>query len=179
MRLWQKLVVGVLLLFVALVGLGVVRYDNLSVVSSNMHPSLVVGDTFTVRSGQTPQVNDIIVFEAPERVGSATGGLLSRLVAVGGQEVSLVEGHLFVEGVRIAEPFLWETESTEPRSPIPGCAQETPAIDRCVIPEGYGFVMGDNRRGSADSRVYGPIDLSTVEGVVTEPPWWMFTGLLP
>lgn len=179
MKLWQKLVSGLALLFVALVGLGVMLYDNLNVVGSNMHPTLVVGDTFTVRSGQAPTVNDVIVFQPPERVGATTGGLVSRLVAVGGQEVSFANGQLFIDGVLIAEPFLWEANSTEPRNQIPGCAQPTPAIDRCVIPEGHGFVMGDNRRGSADSRVYGPIDLAMVDGVVTEPPWWLFAGLLP
>ena len=179
MQLWQKIFSAVALLFVVLVGIGVVRYNNLEVLGSNMHPALPVGESFTVQPGKTPVANDIIVFDAPQRVGSATGGLLSRLVAVGGQEVSFAGGHLFIDGALIDEPFLWEELSTEPRALIPGCEQEVLLGDRCEIPDGFGFVMGDNRRGSNDSRVYGPIDLSTVQAVVVDPPWWLFTGLLP
>jgi len=34
------------------------------------------------------------------------------------------------------------------------------------IPEGYIFILGDNRRNSRDSRAIGPVELSTLEGRV-------------
>ena len=40
-----------------------------------------------------------------------------------------------------------------------------------TIPEGYLFVMGDNRGGSSDSREFGCIPLSKVEGRVTYRIW--------
>ena len=39
------------------------------------------------------------------------------------------------------------------------------------IPEGYIFVMGDNREGSSDSREFGCIPLDKVEGRVTYRIW--------
>jgi signal peptidase I len=36
-----------------------------------------------------------------------------------------------------------------------------------VVPEGYYFVMGDNRDHSEDSRMYGPIPQDSIEGKVT------------
>ena len=43
--------------------------------------------------------------------------------------------------------------------------------DDVVVPEGYIFVMGDNRSGSSDSREFGCIPLNKVEGRVTYRIW--------
>lgn len=161
-----------------LVGVGSIFYDRYRIVSDSMNPTLESGDKIFTRS-KDPGINDIIAFGKPGPVTGPSTTLVSRLVAVGGQEITIADGHLWIDGVRIVEPFLNEPASTRARLTIPGCAQEEPAADRCVIPDGFGFVMGDNRLGSSDSRVYGPVDLGTVQGVVGNPPFWLLIEYLP
>ncbi len=70
--------------------------------------------------------------------------LIKRVIAVGGQklEVRSAEGAVYVDDVRLDEPYIHELTMTDDRAfnyPI-------------TIPEGYVFVMGDNRNHSTDSR---------------------------
>ncbi|MCR3954679.1 MAG: signal peptidase I [Gudongella sp.] len=86
--------------------------------------------------------------------GSAEKNLLiKRVIAVGGNQVELVEGQVFVNGEKLAEPYL-----------------DTMTYSRGEtswnVPEGKLFVLGDNRENSLDSRVLGFIDTQQVKGKV-------------
>jgi signal peptidase I len=127
--------------------------------SPSMAPTLEVGDRVLVNklSYRTHEVNrgDLVVFERPPQ--AAHGGqdeikdLIKRVVAVGGDTIEGHGGQVYVNGERIDEPYLVEGTPTDD-------------LDREVIPEGYVFVMGDNRTNSEDSRVFGPIDEDTIVG---------------
>ena len=127
--------------------------------SPSMAPTLEVGDRVLVNklSYRTHDVNrgDLVVFERPPQASSGADGeikdLIKRVVAVGGDTIEGRDGQVYVNGERIEEPYLVAGTPTE-------------NLDRQEIPEGYVFVMGDNRLNSEDSRVFGPIDEDTIVG---------------
>jgi signal peptidase I len=99
---------------------------------------------------------DVIVFEPP--AGFQEDGqnipFIKRVVGVAGDTVEVKDGAVWVNGVKLTEPYVYEGQTTE--------ALTGQAIWQ--VPTGYLFVMGDHRQESQDSRVFGPIAKSTVIG---------------
>ena len=58
-------------------------------------------------------------------------------------------GTVYVNGVRLYEPYIAEPPRYQ---------------GRWIVPEGYIFVLGDNRNHSQDSHVFGPVPLEQVVG---------------
>ena len=91
--------------------------------------------------------------------------LIKRVVAKGGDTVSLLpceeagrenEVVLMVNGQIVEEPYIDKM--------IVG--KMTKLQEETIIPDGYVYVLGDNRRDSLDSRAFGPIKLKMIDGVV-------------
>ena len=106
------------------------------------------------------QRGDIIVFEPPP---SWSEGLnvpfIKRVIGVAGDTVSLKDGKVYVNGVALVEPYIFKGPTGPQTSePAPGGASQW------LIPDGELFVMGDHRQDSADSRNFGPIQVSKVIG---------------
>ena len=125
--------------------------------SESMVPTLEVGDRvfvnkFIYRFHQ-PERHDIIVFKSVE--GSTEGGqedLIKRVVGLPGDEISVQDGVLFVDGKRQEEPYV--------NSRFP----DTSPFGPMTVPKGEVFVMGDNRADSRDSRFFGPVPFENIEG---------------
>jgi signal peptidase I len=99
---------------------------------------------------------DVIVFEPPG--GFQEDGqnvpFIKRVLGVAGDTVELKDGAVWVNGVKLSEPYVYTGQTTDP---ITGQSV-------WHVPDGYLFVMGDHREESQDSRVFGPIAKSTVIG---------------
>lgn len=97
-----------------------------------------------------PEAGDVVVFEDP------TGEhpkLIKRVVAVGGQTVDIRDGKVLVDGKALPEPYV-HGKITEPGTvPMP-----------VKIPEGYVWLMGDNRPNSGDARFFGYQPVSAIDG---------------
>ena len=81
--------------------------------------------------------------------------LIKRVIATGGQTVDLRDGAVYVDGVRLDEPYTQGKPSNDLNSGI-----QYPY----VVPEGYVWVMGDNRTNSADSRAFGAVNMEDITG---------------
>jgi signal peptidase I len=122
--------------------------------SPSMEPTLVEGDRVLVNRlsyhFRDPEKGDVIVFHPP---GAVEGDppLIKRVVAVGGDVVSVHNGALWVNGVAQDEPYIKEY-------PI---FDEFPEVK---IEEGYVWAMGDNRNNSGDSRRFGQVPEASIIG---------------
>jgi signal peptidase I len=125
--------------------------------SASMEDTLLIGDRVLVdrvswRFSQ-PARGDIVVFHPPFD-GPV---LIKRIVGLPGDEISLRGGSVFINGRRLAEPYVRRINGQpEPSDPfsngLPWALQEP-----FKVPAGSYFVMGDNRTDSGDSREFGPI----------------------
>lgn len=109
---------------------------------------------------------DIVYFPSPDQPPGAVcpwfcSHLIKRIVAVEGDTVAIVRGRLILNGQPAREEYLSETAAGSFSMP------ETP------VPPDHVFVLGDNRRpyGSFDSRVFGPVPESRLEGRAAWVVW--------
>ena len=128
--------------------------------SGSMENTIKVGDqvwsekiTYYMRD---PQYGDIITFEDPEISGRT---LIKRVIATEGQTVDLIGGQVYVDGVALDEPYTRGLASM-PLEPASDVELSYPY----TVPEGYVWVMGDNRTSSSDSRYFGPISVESISG---------------
>jgi signal peptidase I len=100
----------------------------------------------------------VVVFKPPENVTEGKEPFIKRVIGVGGDTVEVRDGEVLVNGVALDEPYLFSNDA--------GVIEPTEAADqvRWVVPAGELFVMGDHRQASVDSRVFGPIPVSSVIG---------------
>jgi len=102
---------------------------------------------------------DVVIFRAPAARDTMGTPFIKRVIGVAGDTVEVRDdGLVSVNGVVLDEPYIYRDDA--------GNAEPTEASDqtRWVVPSGQLFVMGDHRRRSDDSRVFGPILVSSVIG---------------
>ena len=171
LRQWGPLVMGTLLIGLLLRSFVVQSYE---IPSESMLPTLENGNRVVVNrlSYQLGEVErgQVVVFDRPPSL-DGENDLIKRVIGLPGETIRLVDTNVYIEGLRVIEPYLLVSESTRSKGPIPGCAQPLADANQCVIPEGHVFVMGDNRRGSADSREFGPVGIDTIVGRAVGIVW--------
>jgi signal peptidase I len=129
--------------------------------SGSMEPTLMVNDRVLVNKlsydFHSVHRGDIVVFKKP--ADDTTPGitdLVKRVIGLPGETISAQNGHVYINGQQLKEPWLPNGVATgQFPSSIPGCLP-APA-GACLIPSGDYFMMGDNRGDSADSRIIGPV----------------------
>ena len=107
-----------------------------------------------------PEQGDIVTFEDPE-VSNRT--LIKRVIAVGGQTVDIndEDGLVYVDGEALDEDYVTG----------PSYTLDSDISYPYTVPDGYIWVMGDNRTNSQDSRYFGAVSVDSVTARATFIYW--------
>jgi signal peptidase I len=124
---------------------------------TSMAPTLTAGDRFLLNRfaylHREPKRGELVVLKDPE-----TGDLIvKRIVGLPCETVVMQNDAAYVNGRRLIEPY----------ASVPFLPERAPLGKAVVIPRGYYFVLGDNRKRSLDSRVFGPVSRESILGVIT------------
>ena len=103
---------------------------------------------------------DIVIFHV--NGATDTTPLVKRVIGLGGNHIEIRDGSVWVDGVRLNEPYAYvdpATGLTEPTEPMTNTW-------RWDVPDGHLFVLGDHRQASTDSRMpsVGMVDEDDVVG---------------
>jgi signal peptidase I len=144
--------------------------------SVSMVPTLQVGDVVLVDEIayhlHHPQPGDVAVFEPP--VPSAGDNFIKRVIGVPGDTIAVYGGSVYRNGAALIEPYenqaprydlRIENYGISVRDPGAGWTRLSPQAANIPprgawqvpnrVPEGFYFMLGDNRNYSDDSHVWG------------------------
>lgn len=131
--------------------------DRVEVFNVSMEPNIVQGEVIFVnklayRFGEVER-GDIVTFHFPL---DPEIDYIKRAIGLPGDEITISSGEVYVNGTKIEEPYLKNITTDE---------------NTWSVPENMYFVMGDNRQGSADSRVWGFVPEENLIGKALAVYW--------
>ena len=95
--------------------------------------------------------NDIAILSS---TNSPDELMIKRVIAFGGEKISIVDGKIFIDGKEYAESnpnLILENNSSDD-------------LGEMTIPKDHIFIIGDNRPNSLDSRMFGTIPVKNLKG---------------
>jgi signal peptidase I len=101
---------------------------------------------------------DVVVFEYPR---DHTKSYIKRVIALPGERLRIDHGSVFVNGVRLSEPY------------VPSRYADDRSEPEIVLPPHQYFLMGDHRSISSDSREFGPVERDLIYGKAVFVYWPM------
>lgn len=160
-------------LLIAFIAAWIIRYflfTPIVVDGESMMPTLENGERMIVNKigyeVEGPNRYDIVVFHATEKQD-----YIKRVIGLPGDHVAYKNDQLFINGEPQEEPYL-ESNKNEVSS---GTLTEDFTLEELtgekVIPDGYLFVMGDNRSNSTDSRIIGLVPMEEIIGSTSVAFW--------
>ncbi len=157
---FASFLIMIAIVVVAYFGLRTFVVGTYEIPSGSMLDTIQIGDrVFSEKVSyyfRDPEQGDIITFADPENPQRT---LIKRVIAVGGQTVDLKDGYVYVDGKKLDEPYT-EGKQSLPLNTAYGVSITYPY----TVPDGYLWVMGDNRTNSADSRYFGAVSKDSVTG---------------
>ncbi|HLD26842.1 MAG TPA: signal peptidase I [Patescibacteria group bacterium] len=127
---------------------------------ASMEPTFENGDYILtskiIYKMRGPEQDDVVVFKSPK---NPEIDFIKRVIALHGQKVKIINSTVLVDGHILQEPYISAPTTLFEGGFIQNGIETT-------VPEGYLFVMGDNRPRSSDSRDFGFIPVKDVIGKV-------------
>ena len=150
--------------------------DHYYVPSGSMEYTLVAGDrvfvdkrayglrlpftTMELTRGDRVQRGDIVVFDSP-RDGTR---LIKRIIAVGGDNVLIRDGHLAINGEWLASPADNSVEIIGEKTVHLNLVDGGGPALAGVIDDGMVLAIGDHRGNSLDGRIFGAVSEDEIYG---------------
>lgn len=146
-------------------------FTTVKVSGDSMYPTLEDGDRIFLQiSGYDYTYGDIVVFTRTDSEGKSVNAV-KRVIALGGDTVACdIENKIWIiNGTPLEEPYFNGEYSDNYFDKMYG--KEAICGEGITVPQGYLFVLGDNRNIpggslSVDSHIYGPIPAASVVGKV-------------
>jgi signal peptidase I len=163
-------------------------FEPFQIPTGSMIPTLAVGDfilvnkyTYGIRLPVVgtkivdiaePKNGEVMVFIPPHQ----DEYFIKRVVGIPGDRVRYQDKILYINGKRQNQTFVAQIPPVNPRvlqyrekiGDVEHLIQRNPyretSVDEWVIPEGYYFMMGDNRDQSSDSRYWGLVSEHNIVG---------------
>lgn len=127
---------------------------------ASMEPTFSSGDyiltskiTYKFRSFER---GDVVVFRSPKNPDIE---YIKRIIALPGDVVTIQNKEVYVNSIQVKETYIADKTNVWDE----GYIKEGVPI---LVPQGFVFVMGDNRTHSSDSREFGPILVKSIIGHV-------------
>lgn len=171
---WVKQIILIILVTVAISVLVIQTYD---IIDRSMEPTFdrqgnrVLVFLTPYLLGATPEYGDIIIIDSRvERqrtildrfIESPLPALFSqqerdhiwvkRVIGLPGDSLEFIMGSVYRNGVLLEEDYIKSKIASE--------------HDPVVVPDGFVYLLGDNRNHSSDSRQIGPVPLTNIQGRV-------------
>ena len=96
-------------------------------------------------------------------LGISKNSYIKRVIGLPGDHIEIKYGKVYINGNEYEEEYISKALKTD--MALGG------EFDDIIVPEGYVYVLGDNRVASVDSRRFGCIPISKIEGKVIAR-WW-------
>ena len=122
---------------------------NANIPSGSMENTIQIGDDiFGFRLAYTfsdPKRGDIVIFNAPD---SPSEKYIKRVIGLPGETVTIEDGKVYIDGEALEEDYLKSNQSGEDPWTVNAGPYEF------KVPQDSYLLLGDNRNGSSDARVW-------------------------
>ncbi|MBA1392840.1 signal peptidase I [Lactobacillus sp. XV13L] len=147
-----------------------VVWINGEVRGKSMQPNFYNGDRFFAAPNAAIHRGDILVIDPPGSVQDKP--FIKRVIGLPGDQITFKNDVTYINGKAINEPYLdpYKARLQPGQLLTPNFSLQTSFGTKKVPANSY-FVLGDNRRQSVDSRVFGFVTHDRVIGVVKMRFW--------
>ena len=129
---------------------GMMKYPNGLLIGSNRFFGYEIG------RGDIVSIENAQIREMTASMSGEPGGWIKRIIGMAGDTVELREGIVYLNGAPLKEPYTAQPRSTFGETFLSEC-------NKITVPSNSIFVMGDNRKGSGDSREVGFFSVNDIK----------------